>query len=222
MRTLYHLALSPQSRLIRLVLGEKRLEVHLRAEPVWERREEFLAINPAGEVPVLVEDDGTTIAGATAIAEYLEETATDPALISGEPAERAEIRRLVSWFDRKFDREVTEFLIGEKVMKRFLGIGEPSSEAIRAGHANILIHLDYIGWLAERRTWLAGDRFSLADVAAAAHLSCVDYLGDVPWDRSVEARNWYARVKSRPAFRALLADHVSGLKPAPHYADLDF
>lgn len=222
MRTLYHLALSPQSRLIRLVLGEKRMEVHLRAEPVWERREEFLAINPAGEVPVLVEDDGTTIAGATAIAEYLEETNPEPELIAGNPAERAEIRRLVSWFDRKFDREVTDLLVGEKVMKRFLGIGEPSSEAIRAGHANMLIHLDYIGWLAERRAWLAGDRFSVADIAAAAHLSCVDYLGDVPWDRSAEAKDWYARVKSRPAFRELLADHVSGLKPAPHYADLDF
>lgn len=222
MRTLYHLALSPQSRLIRLVLGEKRMEVHLRAEPVWERREEFLAINPAGEVPVLVEDDGTTIAGATAIAEYLEETNPEPELIAGDPAERAEIRRLVSWFDRKFDREVTDLLVGEKVMKRFLGIGEPSSEAIRAGHANMLVHLNYIGWLAERRTWLAGDRFSLADIAAAAHLSCVDYLGDVPWDRSAEARDWYARVKSRPTFRELLADHVSGLKPAPHYADLDF
>lgn len=222
MRTLYHLALSPQSRLIRLALGEKRMEVHLRAEPVWERREEFLAINPAGEVPVLIEDDGTTIAGATAIAEYLEEIAADPPLISGEPAERAEVRRLVSWFDRKFDREVTELLVGEKVMKRFLGVGEPSSEAIRAGHANVVIHLDYIAWLAERRTWLAGDRFSLADVAAAAHLSCVDYLGDVPWDRSAEAKDWYARVKSRPAFRELLADHVSGLKPVAHYTDLDF
>ncbi len=222
MRTLFHLALSPQSRLVRLVLGEKRMEAHLRAEPIWDRREDFLAINPAGEVPVLVEDDGTTIAGAGPIAEYLEETCPEPALLQGDAAERAEIRRLVAWFDRKFDREVTDLLVGEKVLKRFLGIGEPSSEAIRAGHANIVIHLDYIGWLAERRTWLAGDRFSLADVAAATHLSCVDYLGDVPWDRNAEAKDWYARVKSRPSFRPLLADHVSGLRPAKHYADLDF
>ncbi|MFX4220293.1 MAG: glutathione S-transferase family protein [Thalassobaculum sp.] len=222
MRTLYHLALSPQSRLIRLVLGEKRMEVHLRAEPVWDRRDEFLAINPAGEVPVLVEDDGSTIAGAQAIAEYLEECDDTVPLLPGPVSDRAEIRRLVSWFDRKFDREVTELLVGEKVMKRFLGIGEPSSEAIRAGHANLQIHLAYIAWLAERRTWLAGDKFSLADLAAAAHLSCIDYLGDVPWDQAPEAREWYARVKSRPAFRSLLADAVPGLRPAAHYADLDF
>src|SRR3546814_1280854 len=152
MRTLFHLALSPQSRLVRLVFGEKRMEAHLRAEPIWDRREDFLAINPAGEVPVMVEDDGTTIAGATPIAEYLEEVCPEPALLQGDPSERAEIRRLVAWFDRKFDREVTDLLVGEKVLKRFLGIGEPSREAIRAGHANIAIHLDYIGWLADRRT----------------------------------------------------------------------
>ncbi len=222
MRTLYHLALSAPSRLIRLALAEKRLEVHLKPEPVWERRAEFLAINPSGEVPVLVEDDGSTIAGATAIAEYLEETAPDVPLLPGDAADRAEIRRLVAWFNGKFEHEVGEFLVGEKVMKRFLETGEPSSEAIRAGHANLQIHLNYIAWLAERRTWLAGDRFSLADLAAAAHLSCVDYLGDVPWENKAEAKEWYARVKSRPSFRSLLADSVPGLRPAKHYADLDF
>src|SRR3546814_19741581 len=99
MRTLFHLALSPQSRLVRLVFGEKRMEAHLRAEPIWDRREDFLAINPAGQVPVMVEDDGTTIAGATPIAEYLEEVCPEPALLQGDPSERAEIRRLVGWFE---------------------------------------------------------------------------------------------------------------------------
>ena len=222
MRTLHHLALSAKSRKFRVVLGEKRLEAHLKAEQIWERRPEFLAINPAGEVPVLVEDDGTTIAHATAISEYLEEMHPSPALMPSDPAGRAEVRRLVSWFDEKFEAEVTDLLVGEKVMKRFLGRGEPSSEAIRAGMSNISIHLDYIGWLAERRSWLAGEAFSLADITAAAHLSCVDYLGDVPWDRNPEARMWYARVKSRPSFRPLLADHITGLQPPKHYADLDF
>jgi len=222
MRTLYHLALSAKSRKVRVVLAEKRLEVHLKAEPVWDRREEFLALNPAGEVPVLIEDDGTTLVHATAISEYLEEAHPAPPLMPKDPAERAEVRRLVGWFDGKFETEVTDLLVGEKVLKRFLGRGEPSSSAIRAGLANISIHLDYIGWLAERRAWLAGDSFTIADITAAAHLSCVDYLGDVPWDRNPEARTWYARVKSRPSFRAILADHITGLQPPKHYADLDF
>lgn len=222
MRILYHLILSPFSRKVRVVLGEKDLQYELRAEKVWQRRPEFLALNPAAQVPVLVEDDGTVIADSGVIAEYLEEIYPEPALIGSDARERAEVRRLSAWFDLKFYREVTRNLTGEKVQKRFLGLGEPSSEAIRAGHANLPVHLDYIGWLIERRKWLAGDSFSLADISAAAQISTVDYIGDVPWDQHVPAKDWYARVKSRPSFRSLLADHVPGLPPPKTYADLDF
>ncbi len=222
MRQVFHFWLSAASRLIRLALAEKRLEFDLVVEKVWERRSEFLSINPAGEVPVLVEPDGTTLIGASVIVEFLEEVYPERALLGDGPLARAETRRLVAWFDRKFDREVTENLVGEKVMKRFLRIGQPSSEAIRAGLANIHYHLDYIAYLAEQRNWLAGDELGLADIAAAAHLSVVDYLGDVPWDDHPEARNWYARIKSRPAFRPLLDDLLPGLPPPAHYADLDF
>ena len=222
MRQVFHFWLSAASRLIRLALAEKRLEFELVVEKVWERRSEFLTINPAGEVPVLVEPDGTTLIGASVIAEYLEEVYAERPLLGSGPLARAETRRLVAWFDGKFDREVTENLVGEKVMKRFLRIGQPSSEAIRAGLANIHYHLDYIAYLAEQRNWLAGDELSLADIAAAAHLSVVDYLGNVPWDDHPEARNWYARIKSRPGFRPLLDDLLPGLPPPAHYADLDF
>ena len=222
MRVLYHLWLSPFCRKVRIVLMEKRLEFELKAENVWERRAEFLALNPAGDVPVLVENDGTAISGSDAICEFLDEVHPDPGLIGRQALHRAEVRRLVHWFDKKFDREVTENLVGQKMMKRFLGLGAPDSKAVRAGHANIHHHLDYIGYLTERRTWLAGDDFSLADVAAAAHLSTVDYVGDVPWSEHPESKNWYARVKSRPSFRSLLQDHIPGAPPPKHYANLDF
>ena len=222
MRQVFHFWLSAASRLVRLALAEKRLEFELVVEKVWERRSEFLSINPAGEVPVLLEPDGTTLIGASVIAEYLEEVYAERPLLGDGPLARAETRRLVAWFDGKFDREVTENLVGEKVMKRFLRIGQPSSEAIRAGLANIHYHLDYIAYLSEQRNWLAGDELSLADIAAGAHLSVVDYLGDVPWDDHPEARNWYARIKSRPGFRPLLDDLLPGLPPPAHYADLDF
>jgi glutathione S-transferase len=222
MRTLYHQWLSPFCRKVRLVLAEKKLECRLELEPVWERRPEFLALNPAGEVPVLVVDGGTALADSRAITEFFEETVPEPALLPAAPLERAEVRRLVSWFDDKFDAEVTENLVGEKVMSRLLRRGQPDSGAIRAGHANLRCHLDYITYLVERRNWLAGDRMTLADLAAAAHLSCVDYLGDVPWDQWEEAKTWYARVKSRPSFRTLLGDAIPGLPPVATYADLDF
>lgn len=222
MRVLYHQWLSPFCRKARLVLAEKKLEFELRVEPVWEQRPEFLNLNPAGDLPVLVESDGTVLADSAAITEYLEETFPDPPLLSGTPLERAEARRLVAWFDIKFDGEVTGSLVGQKVMSRLLRRGHPDSAAIRAGHANVRAHLDYISYLIERRNWLAGDRLTLADICAAAHLSCVDYLGDVPWDSYEEAKTWYARLKSRPSFRGILSDAIPGLPPVPAYADLDF
>ncbi|MBT3307844.1 MAG: glutathione S-transferase family protein, partial [Alphaproteobacteria bacterium] len=177
---------------------------------------------PEGNIPVLVENDGMAISGSDAISEFLDEVHPDPPLIGRQALARAEVRRLVHWFDVKFDAEVTENLVGQKMTKRYLGQGAPDSGAVRAGHANIRHHLDYIGYLTERRRWLAGDDFSLADITAAAHLSSVDYLGDVPWAEYIEAKDWYARVKSRPSFRTLLEDNIPGVPPQKQYANLDF
>ncbi len=222
MRTLYHVWLHPFSRKVRLVLAEKRLEFDLQIEKIWERRTAFLAMNPAGDVPVLVEPDGTTLSNSQVICEYLEEVYPETNLLGLDSVQRAETRRLISWFDVKFNREVTDNLVGEKLMKRFLKLGEPHGPSIRAGHANIHYHLDYIGFLCEKRKWLAGENFTLADIAAAAHLSAIDYIGDVPWEEHEAARHWYARVKSRPSFRPLLEDRVPGFAPVGHYENVDF
>lgn len=220
MRTLFHLWLHPFSRKVRVVLTEKKLDFELKIEKVWERRTEFLALNPAGDVPVLIENDGTTLANSQVICEYLEEVYPEVNLLGRDPVQRAETRRLVSWFDVKFNREVTDNLIGEKLMKQFLKTGEPHAPSVRAGHANIHYHLDYIGFLTEKRSWLAGDNFSLADVAAATHLSAIDYIGDVPWDEHEAARGWYAKVKARPSFKPLLEDRIPGFTPSNHYEDV--
>lgn len=222
MRTVYHLWLSPFCRKVRIALEEKGLDYDLHTESLWERRPEFLAMNPAGDVPVLREPNGSALSDSATICEYLEEVYPSPALLPGGPEQRAEIRRLVAWFDVKFNGEVSNNLIGEKFTKRFLKLGEPDSRALKAGMSNIHYHLDYVGWLTERRSWLAGDAFSLADVAAAAHLSALDYLNDVPWSDHSQAKEWYARVKSRPSLRPILADHIPGEPPPRHYADLDF
>ncbi len=222
MRILHHLWLSPFCRKVRIVLLEKRIEFTMQIEKTWERREEFLALNPAGEVPVLVEPDGTALSGSYPICEFLDEIHRDPPLLGLHSIERAEVRRLVAWFDSKFNEEVTDNLVGEKILKRFLGFGEPDSQAIRAGNTNIHHHLSYISYLVERRRWLAGEQLSLADISAAAHLSAVDYLGDVPWNDHQPAKDWYARIKSRPSFRPILADNIPGASPPKHYADLDF
>lgn len=222
MRTLYHVWLHPFSRKVRLALAEKKLDFELQIEKIWERRTAFLAMNPAGDVPVLVEEDGTILSNSQVICEYLEEVYPQINLLGFDPLQRAETRRLASWFDVKFNREVTENLVGEKLMKRFLKLGEPHGPSIRAGHANIHYHLDYIGFLCEKRKWLAGEHFTLADITAAAHLSAIDYIGDVPWEEHHAARDWYSRVKSRPSFKSLLEDRIPGFTPVEHYENVDF
>ncbi len=222
MRALYHFWLCPFSRKVRIVLGEKGLDFDLRFEKFWERRDDFLRLSPAGQVPVYLDEDGVAYAESNAICEYLDEVYPDRPLVGFDTAARAEARRLVAWFDLKFHAEVTRNLVDEKVLRRFMRMGEPSSDAIRVGRHNMATHLKYIAYLTDRRTWLAGDDFSLADIAAAAHLSCLDYLGDVAWEGHPAAKDWYARVKSRPSFRALLGDRIPGLAPPKHYGDLDF
>jgi glutathione S-transferase len=220
MRTLFHQWLHPYSRKVRILLAEKKLDFDLKIEKTWERRTEFLALNPAGDVPVLIEEDGTTLANSQVICEYLEEVYKDTNTLGTDPVQRSETRRLVSWFDVKFNREVTENIVGEKLMKRILKLGEPHGPSIRAGHANIHYHLDYIGFLTERRKWLAGDNFSLADIAAASHLSTIDYIGDVPWEEHEAAKLWYEKIKARESFKPLLEDRIPGFSPASNYEDV--
>ncbi len=230
MVNLHHHPFCPHSRFVRLVLGEYGADLNLIDEKVWERREDFLIMNPAGTTPVLVEPAGPPVPGAAVIAEYIDETrglsAGDGRLLPPDVETRVEVRRLAAWFNDKFFAEVSEPLVTERIYRRHMpadqGGGPPDTAAMRAARSNIRYHLAYIGWLMGARTWLAGDRLSYADLAAAAHLSVVDYLGDVPWEENEAAKIWYARVKSRPSFRPLLSDAVPGVAPSVTYANLDF
>jgi glutathione S-transferase len=230
MLTLFHHSFCPHSRFVRLVLDEYGVEHRCVEEKTWERREDFLIMNPAGTTPVLVDEGRPPVPGAGIIAEYLDETVGDGAgdrrLLPAEPDRRIEVRRLASWFNDKFFDEVSGPLVMERCYKRYIpqeqGGGSPDTDAIRAARINIRYHLAYIGWLVRERDWLAGNQLSFADLAAAAHLSAVDYLGDVPWNEDEAAKIWYARVKSRPSFRSILAEKMPGIPASKTYADLDF
>ena len=218
---LYHVPLSPFCRKVRLTLAEKKIDVELVEERYWEQNPEFLRRNPAGKVPVLKIDD-KIMSESIAICEYLDETLPDPPLMPQTPVERQEVRRLVGWFDDKFHRDVTSKLLYERVIKKISRGGYPDSENVKSGSKAIKDHLDYMAQLLDRRKWLAGEVMTLADFAAGSHLSSLDYLADVDWTRSTNVKDWYAKLKSRPAFRSILADIAPGFPPSAHYADLDF
>ena len=225
-RRLHHFPLDPFSRQVRLALGEKRLRFHETVERYWEGPEELQALNPSGLPPVLVEErtgERLVICESRAILEYLEERYGDPPLLSNtDLAERVEARRILNWFDRKFDFEVNSLLLHEKMEKRLLGVGAPELAALRSGRSALRAPLEYLETLLSARHWLAGRQLSLADIGAGAHISVIDYFGEIPWDEFPTTKTWYAKLKSRPCFRPLLADRYSGMTPAAHYDDLDF
>jgi glutathione S-transferase len=230
---LTHYKLCPRSRSVRLALGEYAFDVALTDENPWEWRPSLLAKNPAGELPVLEMANGLVLCGAYSICEFVSEEvaamppvglARPPELFPGNREERAEVRRLVDWFHSKFEREVTRELLFEKVYQRMRTdhAAPPDLEVLRAARANLKYHLSYLSYLSDARRWLAGDELSLADLTAAAHISTVDYLGEMLWQDYPAVKAWYQRIKSRPSFRPLLADRVPGTPPPAIYLDLDF
>ena len=221
MLRLYHFALSPFSRKVRLCLAEKKIEVELVEEKYWEQSVDFLHRNPAGTIPVL-RLEGRYLSESLPICEYLEDIFPEPILIPKSSDERYEVRRLINWFDDKFHREVTKKLLQERVLKKICGAGVPESKNLKMGLKRIKYHIDYMNELLEQRRWLAGDLMTMADFAAASHVSCLDYISDIDWNRSSIVKDWYAKIKSRPAFRSILADQVPGFPPPRHYNDLDF
>jgi glutathione S-transferase len=222
---LYHFPLDPASRQARLALGELRLPFQAVVVRYWEEPEEFVRLNPSGFTPVLLETEGgrrLAVCEIRAILEHLDEQSPEASLMGAQSADRAETRRLLQWFDRKFDAEVQGLLLHEKLEKRLAKLGAPDLGAMRLGREALRFHLAYLEQLLAARDWLAGRRLSFADFAGAAHLSVLDYFGDVPWTDAPNVKTWYMKLKSRPAFRPLLADRWPGLAPAAHYDDLDF
>lgn len=221
MYSLYHAPLSPFCRKVRLVLAEKKIEVKLIEERYWEQDTDFLRRNPAGKVPIL-RANGKNMPESQAICEWIEAMHPDPVLMPEGADAAYEVRRLCAWFDDTFFDQVTSKLLYERVNKKVQGTGYPDSGKVKSGAKAVKFHLDYMAWLLEKRRWLAGDVMTLADFAAASHLSALDYTSDVDWARHDVVKEWYAKIKSRPAFRGILSDVVPGFLPPPHYADLDF
>lgn len=219
---LYHFPLCPFSRKVQLSLGEKKIGYDLVTLYPWDAGEDFRRLNPAGRVPVLHDaEKRVTLIDSMAICEYLEETVAERPLIIGSARGRAEIRRLVALFDETFYGDITGPLLHEKMKKRLVLRQSPDSRILRETTRLLHEHLDYIDWLVDNRRWLAGAQLSLADFAAAAQISVVDYLGGIEWGDHTSAHEWYRVIKSRPSFAPLLRQKMDGLPPPKHYADVN-
>ncbi len=226
MRTLYHWPLDPDCRQVRLALGERKLRFKLEFIKPWSPDEDFLHLCIEGVPPCLIEiRDGGKLVLSTArsICEYLaDNSGNQTILLPKHPVKRAEVRRLCQWFDVKFAGDVNAYILSERVEKGLRGAGAPDPATVRTGREHLKFHLEYLSWLLAQRDWLGGAQMSLADLAGGAHISCLDYLNEINWDKWEELKNWYQKLKSRPSFQPLLQDSVAGLRPPRHYSDLDF
>jgi glutathione S-transferase len=220
---LFQFPLCPFSRKVRLLLGEKGIGYELVRESPWTRRDEFIDMNPAGQTPVMVDPGrGVLLIDSMAICEYLEETVDKSAMINGTAANRAEIRRLVTWFDTQFYRDVTGPLLFERMEKRVAHSQAPDARQLREAMKGAIRHLDYTDYLLDHRQWLGGATMSLADLAAAAQISVTDYLGGIDWKGHEQTARWYRGLKSRPSFRPLLSERMEMVSPPQHYDNVDF
>lgn len=220
---LFQFPLCPFSRKVRLLLGEKGEGVELVRESPWEQRDEFVDMNPTGQTPVLVDRAlGVILIDSAAICEYFEETIARASMLPGTAASRAEVRRLVAWFDQKFYDEVVRPLMYERMEKRLVHRVSPDAGVLREAMRRANMHLDYVDWLLDHRRWMGGPLFSLADLAAAAQISVADYLGGIDWRGHDRTKHWYAGMKSRPSFRPLLSERMEVISPPEHYDKPDF
>lgn len=221
---LFHFAFDPGSRAARLALGEARIDWSDTPVRPWEPDCPVIALNPSGMPPVLQVEGppALTLCEASAVLGWIEDRQTSPLLMPADPVERAEARRLTAWFDRRFTDEVNAVLLHERLEKPLLRLGPPEARMLREGREALKQHLATFDGLLGGRDWLAGRRLSQADIVAAAHLSILDYFGEIAWASWPALKTWYMKIKSRPCFRPLLTDRFQGLAPAACYADLDF
>jgi glutathione S-transferase len=221
---LFHFPFDPGSRAARLALGEARIDwTEVLVRP-WEPDCPVGDLNPSGMPPVLqvAGPPALTLCEVQAILGWIEDGQKAPLLMPTDPGERAEVRRLTAWFERRFTDEVNAVLLHERMEKPLLRLGPPEARMLREGREALKHHLAVFDGLLSGRDWLAGRRLSQADILAAAHLSTLDYFGEIAWASWPGLKTWYMKIKSRPCFRPLLADRFQGLAPAACYADLDF
>jgi glutathione S-transferase len=198
-------SVGPNPQVVRMFLAEKGLKLDTVEVDLMKgenRQEAHLKRNPAGQMPSLELDDGTFVNEVTAICEYIEEKHPKPALIGTTAEERAETRMWTRRFDENVNWPLANgFRYGEgaALFKGRIPVFPEASAPLKA------LAQDRLKWfdgMIGGRQWIAGDRFTLADIMAFCFLSFGAMVGQ---PINPEAKNllaWFDRVKARPSASA--------------------
>ena len=223
---LYHYPICPFSRKIRILMNEKEVKYTSFVENFWEGREKFQLMNPTGNVPFLAikreNERSLLIFGNNSITSFLEERYSNRKFVFGNIDTKTEINKMTEWFDNKFYNDVSKYIINERVYSWYKNQREADVQLLKIARLNLENHLEFIENILNKRDFIACDDFSLADISCAAQISSLDYLGEINWQICQATKEWYSIIKSKPSFRDLLTDSLSGFKPSSYYRELDF
>jgi glutathione S-transferase len=195
-------SIGPNPRVVRMFLAEKGVEIPRVPVDLLggeNRRGPHLERNPAGQLPCLELDDGSHLSEITAICEYLEERQPKPALIGTTPEERAATRMWV----RRIDLNIIEpmangfrYAEGLPLFKDRIRVIPQAADDLKALAREKLAWLD---GLIEGQEWIAGSRFTLADILLFSFLEFGKTVGQ-PLDPKCERlASWFTRVAARPS-----------------------
>jgi len=197
-------SIGPNPRVVKMFMAEKGLEldqveVDLRAGE--NRREPYLGVNPAGQTPALELDDGGCLTEITAICEYLEEKTPNPPLIGTTAEERA----LTRMWTRRVDIKVAEPMANGFRYGEGLAMFESRMRCLPEASAGLkAVAQDGVGWIEAnfQGPWIAGDRFTLADILLFAFMDFGAVVGQPVDPKNPKINDWFARVKARPSAAA--------------------
>ena len=227
---LYHYSFCPFSRKIRFLLDEIEITYKKIEIKPYEKNNEFIRLNTLNETPVLIDNNNKIrVIDSYIIADYLKNmeyrnfTDLRDEYFGSNLNEELEINRLQMLFDKNFYNDITKPLLYEKVYSTFDETKKYySNSVVNKVVSNINAYVEYMEFLLVKNKWLADEKFSLADISAAAQISVIDYFGHINWKRFFKLKEWYNIIKSKKGFNDILNDKLPGFNPYINYNKIDF
>lgn len=208
---LYSMKAAPNPRRVRMFLAEKNIDVPTVEIDIRARENlnpAYLAINPRGVVPALLLDDGTVIDESVAICRYFEELQPEPNLMGRDAKEKAVIE---SWQRHmEFDGLFSVALVFRNAVPHFKDRAHPGvigqvaqlPELAERGRTMTAHFLDTLERQLATNAYIAGDRFTIADITAFCALDMAKWVKLFPTDSHPHIQRWHDKIAARPSTQA--------------------